>query len=94
MIPLVRETVLQHQWMNEGELLNFIAVCESTPGPIAVNMATFVGASQAGVLGSVVATFGVVLPSFFIILLIATIISGFLKYKGVRDFYQEFDLVL
>lgn len=63
-----------------------IAVSESTPGPIAVNMATFVGSAQGGVLGSFLATLGVVLPSFIIILLIAAVIRNFLKYKGVQAF--------
>ena len=63
-----------------------IAVSESTPGPIAVNMATFVGATQGGILGSLVATLGVVLPSFLIILLICSCIHNFLKYKSVKAF--------
>lgn len=84
MIPLIREKVLSHGWLTEDELLNMIAVSESTPGPIAVNMATFVGAEQGGVLGSMLATLGVVLPSFIIILLISSVITGFLKYSGVK----------
>ncbi len=86
MISIVRETVLAHGWLQEEELLNLIAVAESTPGPIAVNMATFVGSAQGGLLGSFLATLGVVLPSFLIILLIVALISGFLKYKGVTAF--------
>ncbi len=86
MISIIRETVLANGWMSEAELLNFIAVAESTPGPIAVNIATFVGSSQGGVLGAFLATLGVVLPSFIIILIIASLISNFLKYKGVNAF--------
>ena len=86
MISLIREKVLLHGWLTEGELLNMIAVSESTPGPIAVNMATFVGSAQGGILGSFLATLGVVLPSFIIILLIAALIRNFLKYKGVQAF--------
>lgn len=86
MIALVRETVLSNGWLTESEVIDFIAVAESTPGPIAVNMATFVGSSQAGILGSLVATLGIVLPSFVIILLIAAVIRNFLKYKGVQAF--------
>ena len=86
MIPLIRDQVLSHGWMTEEELLNRIAVSESTPGPIAVNVATFVGASQAGVPGALVATVGVVLPSFLIILLIAALIGNLLKYAGVKAF--------
>lgn len=69
MISLVRETVLGHGWLTEGEFLSFIAVSESTPGPLAINMATFIGASQGGFWGALCATLGVVLPSFVIILL-------------------------
>lgn len=86
MITLIREKALAFGWLGEEELLNMIAVSESTPGPIAVNMATFVGSTQGGILGSFVATLGVVLPSFIIILLISALIRGFLKFKGVQAF--------
>ena len=86
MISLVRETVLGHGWLTESEFLSFIAVSESTPGPLAVNMATFIGASQAGLAGSFVATVGVVLPSFVIILLIAAALHSLMKYAGVNAF--------
>lgn len=84
MIPLVREIVLEHNWLTEAEFYNFIGVCESTPGPIAINMATFIGSDQAGILGSVCATLGVVLPSFIIILIIAMVSSKFIKNKYVQ----------
>ena len=86
MIPLIRETSLSMNWLTEEQILNFIAVSESTPGPIAVNMATFVGSSQAGILGSALATLGVILPSFVIILLIVAVFKNFLKFKGVMAF--------
>ena len=86
MISLVRDKTLAFGWLTEEELLNMIAVSESTPGPIAINMATFVGSVQGGVLGSLVATLGVVLPSFIIILLICAVMRNFLKYKGVQAF--------
>ena len=86
MISLIREKTLAFGWLTEEELLNMIAVSESTPGPIAVNMATFVGSTQGGILGSLVATLGVVLPSFIIILLISALIRNFLKYKSVKAF--------
>lgn len=86
MISLIREKVLLNSWLSEAEFLSFIAVSESTPGPLAVNMATFIGASQGGVLGALCATLGVVLPSFFIILLIAALIHDLLKYAGVEAF--------
>ena len=84
MVSLIREEVLQNGWMNEGEFLNFIAVSESTPGPIAVNMATFIGATQAGVLGAFLATLGVILPSFLIILFVAAVLQNLLKFAGVN----------
>ena len=84
MIPLMRDECLENGWLTEAELLDFIAVSESTPGPIAVNMATFVGSSQAGILGALVATLGVVLPSFCVILLVAAALRQLLRYRGVR----------
>lgn len=86
MISLVRETVLLHGWLTESEFLSFIAVSESTPGPLAVNMATFIGSSQGGLLGAFFATLGVVLPSFVIILLIAAVLQNLMKYAGVEAF--------
>lgn len=86
MISLIRDKVLINGWLDESQLLNMIAVSESTPGPIAVNMATFVGSARGGIFGSLLATLGVVLPSFIIILLIAACIRNFLKYKGVQAF--------
>ncbi len=86
MVSLIREQVLSNGWLTEGELLNAIALAESTPGPIAVNIATFIGSKQAGVLGSLCATVGVVLPSFVIILIIAALIRNLLKYRGVEAF--------
>ena len=88
MISLIREKVLLYGWLTEEELLNMIAVSESTPGPIAVNMATFVGSSQGGWLGALIATLGVVLPSFFVILLIVSLMRNFLKYAGVQAFLK------
>ena len=84
MISLIRDDCLSNGWLTEEEFLNFIAVAESTPGPIAVNMASFVGSSQGGLLGAFLATLGVVLPSFLIILLIASVFTRLLKYRGVK----------
>ena len=86
MISLIREKVLAYGWLTEEELLSMIAVAESTPGPIAVNMATFVGSAQGGFLGALLATLGVVLPSFILILIIAALIRNLLKYAGVKAF--------
>jgi len=84
MIPLIREEVLASAWLTEDSFLDLVAVAESTPGPIAVNMATFVGSSQGGVFGAFVATLGVVLPSFLIILLIASLARMFLMKPSVQ----------
>lgn len=88
MISLIRDKALAMGWLTEEELLNMVAVSESTPGPIAVNMATFVGSTQGGIWGSLVATLGVVLPSFLIILLIVCLFRNFFKYKGVQAFLK------
>ena len=82
MLPLMEETVVAKGWLTAEQFYDFVGVCESTPGPIAVNMATFVGSSQGGILGSAVATLGVVLPSFIIIL----IIRPFFSYSLIRVF--------
>ncbi len=71
MLPLMQQEVLANNWMSESDLLNFIAVAESTPGPVAINMATYIGMETGGLLGAIVSTFGVVLPSFIIIMLVA-----------------------
>ena len=84
MISIIREKCLGFGWLTEAEFMNFIAVAESTPGPIAVNMATFVGSNEGGLLGSAVATLGLVLPSFVIILIIASVMRNFIKYRSVR----------
>lgn len=69
-IPLIRDVVSSRGWMDDEALTHMIAVSESTPGPIMVNMATYVGSSQAGFAGAALATLAVVLPSFVIILLV------------------------
>ena len=76
MLPLMEETVVGRGWITSTQFFDFVGVAESTPGPIAINMATFIGASQAGILGSFLATLGVVLPSFIIILLIAAVLKN------------------
>ena len=86
MIPLIQDEVISHGWLNSEQILNFIAIAESTPGPIAINMATFIGSSQGGILGSICATFGVILPSFIIILIVASVLTGLLKFAGVKAF--------
>ncbi len=86
MLPLMQEAVLESGWLTLEEIVNFIAVSESTPGPFAINMATYVGmmAEGAGILGSVCATLGVVLPSFIIILIVARVFEKFKTNKIVK----------
>ena len=86
MISLIRETVIGNGWLSEEKFLNFIAVSESTPGPLAVNIATFVGAARGGIFGALAATAGVVLPAFVIILLIAAVTKNLLKMPAVNAF--------
>ncbi len=86
MISLLTEEVLMHGWLSSEILLNFIAVSESTPGPIAINMATFIGYSQGGLFGAFLATLGVILPAFTVILIIASIMKGILHFAGVKAF--------
>lgn len=86
MIPLVKEVVLEYGWLTESEFYNFIGICESTPGPIAINMATYIGARQGDLLGSICATVGVILPSFIIIILIAALLKNIIKNPYVQAF--------
>ncbi len=88
MIPLIEETVVRYGWLTESEFYSFVGVCESTPGPIAVNMATYVGSTQGGLLGSIAATLGVVLPSFLIILLIAAVLKNLTKNPYFKGFLK------
>lgn len=88
MLPLIEETVVAHGWMTQAQFYDFVGVCESTPGPIAVNVATYVGSTQAGVWGSLCATLGVILPSFLIILLIASVLRNVTGNRWFRGFLQ------
>lgn len=78
-IPLIREVVLSYGWITDDTLTYMIAVSETTPGPIMVNLATYVGSSQAGFLGAFIATSAVVLPAFLIILMIMGIFNRLLE---------------
>ncbi len=84
MIANVREVVVEKfGWLSEDEFVEIIAVAESTPGPIAINMATYIGFKKKGVLGSAAATLGVVLPSLIIIYLISLVLDAFMANKYV-----------
>lgn len=85
MIPLIQKEVAdKKKWITEDDILDIIAIAESTPGPIAINSATFVGFKVAGFWGAFASTFGVVLPSFIIITFIAYLLKNFNDYKGVK----------
>ena len=88
MIPLIEDIVVKYGWLTETEFYNFVGVCESTPGPIAINMATYIGSLQGGILGSIMATLGVVLPSFFIILLIASVLKNMTENRFFVGFIK------
>ena len=83
-IPLIRDVVMSYGWLSDEMLTYMIAVSESTPGPIMVNLATYIGSSQAGFWGAVIATLAVVLPSFLIILLVTSLLKTALKNKYVQ----------
>ena len=85
MLPIIQHDICKkHGWIEEDELLEMTAISESTPGPIAINMATYVGYRVAGFWGAFCATLGTVLPSFIIILIISTFLRRFYDYKIVR----------
>ena len=94
MIPLIQDAVLSHRWMTDEALVNFIAIAESTPGPFAINIATYVGTEMGtlsdglsawgGFLGGICATLGVVLPSFIIILIVAKCYEKFKANRFVK----------
>ncbi len=85
MIPLIqKETSEKKGWISDDDILDIVTIAESTPGPIAINSATFIGYKTAGVLGSVMATLGVVLPSFLIISVISYVLTAFKDIKAVE----------
>ena len=83
-IPLMRDIVLSPGWISEDMFIYFLAVSESTPGPIMINLATYIGSSTAGIGGAALATFGVVLPSFIVILIIAIFMKNFIENKHIK----------
>ena len=83
-IPLIREVVLKHGWLTDESLTYLIGVSESTPGPIMVNLATYIGSLEAGLPGALLATVAVVLPSFLVILAVTALLESFLKKGWVQ----------
>lgn len=85
MIPLIQHEVSEkNNWITDDDILEIVAISESTPGPIAINTATFVGYRICGVLGSAAATLGVVIPSFIIILAVSFVLNQFQNLKAVK----------
>lgn len=83
-IPLIRDVVLSYGWLDEEMLTYMVAVSESSPGPIMVNMATYVGSLKGGILGAAIATVAVVLPAFMIILLIMVLLRKLLQNRYIK----------
>ena len=83
-IPLIREAVLSQGWMDEAQLMNLLGISESTPGPIMVNAATMTGFGQAGILGAALATLGVILPSFLIMLVVPRLQKKWSGHRVIR----------
>lgn len=83
-IPLIRDVVLSYGWITEEKLSYMIAIAESTPGPIMVNLATYIGSEQGGVLGAAIATTAVILPAFFIMILAVVVLNKAIKNRYVQ----------
>lgn len=88
MIPMIESEVIAKGWITDEMLINFLAISESTPGSFAINISTFIGESQAGVLGALAATLGVALPSFIIILIIFQFYKRFINNRFVLGFME------
>lgn len=84
MLPLIESTVLRHGWLTRRQLVDFIAVSESTPGPLAVNLSTYIGQRTGGFPGAFCATLGIVVPSFVIILILAKCYEKFQRNRVVN----------
>ena len=83
-IPLIREVVLSYGWIEEESLSYMIAVSESTPGPIMINLATYIGSAKAGILGATVSTLAVSLPAFLIVIILTGILKNLTKNSAFQ----------
>ena len=89
MIPIIEDEVTKkRKWISEMEILDVIAISETTPGPIAVNAATYVGYKVSGILGSIVATIGLAIPSFTIIFIISFFYQDFMKWQIIAAMFK------
>ena len=87
-IALIKEIVASHGWMDEEMLTYMIAVSESTPGPLMVNLATYIGSSKGGIPGALIATSAVVFPAYVIIILIILLFKGLMKNKAFQSVFD------
>ncbi len=95
MIALIEEAcVTEKNWISHDDMMNITVIAESTPGPIAINCATFVGYQQRGMIGAIIATLGIVLPSFFVILIIALLLDNFLEITIVAHAFWGIKLAV
>ena len=95
MLPIIeKELVIKRNWVTKDTLLDYFAIGQATPGIIAVNVATFLGYSRAGILGAIVATLGVVTPSIIIISIIAKFLSGFSENITVKKALSGINVVV
>lgn len=87
-IPLIRDVVIKNNWCSAEQFSDIIAISESTPGAIIVNLATYVGSIQAGFLGSIIATIAVILPAFVIIILFTKYFNQYLKKPIIKSVFD------
>ena len=88
MLPLIQAEVINKGWITNTEIINFVAISESTPGPFAINISTYIGMEIGGILGALCATLGVVLPSFIIILIVAKFFQKFKDNKYIKGIME------
>ena len=84
MLPLIQEEVVRQKWMDMEELINFVAISESSPGPFAINISTFIGLKVSGIFGAILSTIGVIITSFVVILIIAKYFEEFKENRIVK----------
>ena len=94
MLPLIQESAIDNNWLTESEMLDLIAIAESTPGPISINLATFIGAKQGGIFGALVSTLGVAFPAFVFILLISIFIKEVAKNSFLKSVIDKIKPVI
>lgn len=95
MISVIENNCVENKkWITHDDMMNITVIAESTPGPVAINCATFVGYRKKGIIGAIVATLGVILPSFVIIFLIAKLLDNFLEYRWIAAAFKGIKLAV